>query len=243
MREPRRSALGLLHAAGLLGHPGAVAVREAFSPEELTLLESALQSGLQAPLTSSAGRLFDAVAALLGLVSVASHEAQAGLALQAAADQAADPLTDPAAEPVGAYPLPLRPGAPPRLDWQPLLRALLDDIAATEPVALCAARFHNGLVAGLAAAVAVASVAQAGEPAAAAGPAPVALAGGCFQNRGLLEGLIAALRANGLLPYWPERLPINDGGLAAGQILALRADPELTPAPAAPARSPAPPDR
>jgi hydrogenase maturation protein HypF len=240
MREPRRSALGLLHTAGLLGHPGAAAVREAFSPEELTLLQSALQSGLQAPLTSSAGRLFDAVAALLGLVSVASHEAQAGLALQAAADQAADPLTSSAAEPVGAYPLPLRPGAPPRLDWQPLLTALLDDIAAAEPAALCAARFHNGLVAGLAAAVA-AAVAQAGEPAAAAGPVPVALAGGCFQNRRLLEGLIAALRANGLRPYWPERLPINDGGLAAGQILALRQD--LSRPPAAPARSPAPPDR
>ncbi len=239
MREPRRSALGLLHAAGLLGHPGAVAVREAFSPEELFLLESALQSGLQAPLTSSAGRLFDAVAALLGLVSVASHEAQAGLALQAAADLATALATDPAAAGAGAYPLPLRPGAPPRLDWQPLLRALLDDIAATEPVALCAARFHNGLVAGLAAAVA--SVAQAGEPAAAAGPAPVALAGGCFQNRRLLEGLIAALRANGLRPYWPERLPINDGGLAAGQVLALRQD--LSRPPAAPARSPAPPDR
>ncbi len=245
MREPRRSALGLLHTAGLLGHSGAAAVREAFSPGELTLLQSALQSGLQAPLTSSAGRLFDAVAALLGLVNVASHEAQAGLALQAAADQAADPLTDPASEPVGAYPLPLRPGAPPRLDWQPLLSALLDDIAAAEPVAVCAARFHNGLVAGLAAAVAAAvvaaAVAQAGEPAAAAGPVPVALAGGCFQNRRLLEGLIAALRAQGLRPYWPERLPINDGGLAAGQILALRADPELTPAPAAGARSPAPP--
>jgi hydrogenase maturation protein HypF len=76
---------------------------------------------------------------------------------------------------------------------------------------------------------------------AAAGPVPVALAGACFQNRRLLEGLIAALRANGLRPYWPERLPINDGGLAAGQILALRQD--LSRPPAAPARSPAPPDR
>jgi hydrogenase maturation factor HypF (carbamoyltransferase family) len=191
MREPRRSALGLLHAAGLLGHPGAVAVREAFSPEELTLLESALQSGLQAPLTSSAGRLFDAVAALLGLVSVASHEAQAGLALQAAADLAADL----AAAAAGAYPLPIRPGAPPRLDWQPLLRALLDDIAAAEPVALCAARFHNGLVAGLVAAVAGEALKADLTAAAKQGPAPVALAGGCFQNRRLLEGLIAALRA------------------------------------------------
>jgi hydrogenase maturation protein HypF len=237
MREPRRSALGLLHAAGLLGHPGAVAVREAFSPEELTLLESALQSGLQAPLTSSAGRLFDAVAALLGLVSVASHEAQAGLALQAAADLA----TDLAAAAAGAYPLPLRPGAPPRLDWQPLLRALLDDIAAAEPVALCAARFHNGLVAGLVAAVAGEALKADRTAAAKQGPAPVALAGGCFQNRRLLEGLIAALRAEGMRPYWPERLPINDGGLAAGQILALRQD--LSRPPAAPARSPAPPDR
>jgi len=233
MREPRRSALGLLHAAGLLGHPGALAVREAFSPEELTLLESALQSGLQAPLTSSAGRLFDAVAALLGLVSVASHEAQAGLALQAAADLAAGSA--------GAYPLPLRPGAPPRLDWQPLLRALLDDIAAAEPVALCAARFHTSLVAGLAAAVAGEALKADRTAAAKQGQAPVALAGGCFQNRRLLEGLIAALRAEGMRPYWPERLPINDGGLAAGQILALRQD--LSRPPAAPARSPAPPDR
>jgi hydrogenase maturation protein HypF len=236
MREPRRSALGLLQAAGLLGHPGALAVREAFAPGELTLLESALQSGLQAPLTSSAGRLFDAVAALLGLVNVASHEAQAGLALQAAADRA----TDPVAALAGAYPLPLRPGAPARLDWQPLLRALLDDIAAAEPVALCAARFHNGLVAGLAAAVA----ALAPPPALDLAPGalgPVALAGGCFQNRRLLEGLIAALRARGLRPCWSERLPINDGGLAAGQILALRH--ELSGPRAVPARSPAPPDR
>jgi hydrogenase maturation protein HypF len=236
MREPRRSALGLLHAAGLLGHPGALAVREAFAPEELTLLESALQSGLQAPLTSSAGRLFDAVAALLGLVNVASHEAQAGLALQAAADRA----TDPVAALAGAYPLPLRPGAPARLDWQPLLRALLDDIAAAEPVALCAARFHNGLVAGLAAAVAALAPPPAPDLAP-GGLGPVALAGGCFQNRRLLEGLIAALRARGLRPCWSERLPINDGGLAAGQILALRH--ELSGPRAVPARSPAPPDR
>ncbi|MFO0039425.1 MAG: carbamoyltransferase HypF [Synechococcaceae cyanobacterium] len=247
MREPRRSALGLLQAAGLLGHPGALAVREAFAPEELTLLESALQRGLQAPLTSSAGRLFDAVAALLGLVSVASHEAQAGLALQAAADRAAARATDPAIALAGAYPLPLRPGAPARLDWQPMLSALLDDIAAAEPVALCAARFHNGLVAGLAAAVASLApppgpgLAPARPPAAADSGWPVALAGGCFQNRLLLEGLIAALRARGLRPYWPERLPINDGGLAAGQILALRQD--LSRPRAAPARSPAPSDR
>ncbi|MFM7264433.1 MAG: hypothetical protein ACKOZW_02340, partial [Cyanobium sp.] len=206
MREPRRSALGLLHAAGLLAHPGSAAVRGAFAAEELVLLERALNCRLQAPLTSSAGRLFDAVAALLGLVGCASHEAQAGLALQASADQAPSDA--------GTYPLPLRPGAPSRLDWQPLLHALLADVAAAQPAPLCAARFHNGLVAGLAWAVAAAAAAE--------GVAMVALAGGCFHNRRLLEGLIAALRERDLRPFWPEQLPINDGGLAAGQILALR---------------------
>jgi len=211
VREPRRSALGLLHAAGLMAHPGAAAVRGQFTAAELGLLQQALAADCQAPRCSSAGRLFDAVAALLGLVAVASHEAQAGLALMAAADRA------PAA--AGAYPLPLRrqPGAgadEPRalLDWQPLLLALLEDRAAGRPLELCAARFHNGLVAGLVEAV----LAQAPQ-------APVlALAGGCFQNRLLLEGMIGALRRHGLRPVWAERLPAGDGGLAAGQIAALR---------------------
>jgi hydrogenase maturation protein HypF len=174
-------------------------VRAAFAPAELELLEQAIASGCNAPLCSSAGRLFDAVAAVLALVAVASHEAQAGLALQAAAAAAAEP---------GAYPLP-------GLDWRPLLAALLSDSAAGRPVALMAARFHQGLAEGLADAVASAA------PPAERGAAPVVLAGGCFQNRLLLEALIAALRRRGLRPVWPERLPANDGGLGAGQIAAL----------------------
>jgi hydrogenase maturation protein HypF len=209
VREPRRSALGLLSAAGLLDHPGAAALGAAFGPGEQTLLEQAIAGGCNAPLCSSAGRLFDGVAALLGLVAAASHEAEAGLALEAAAARA------PAA--AGAYPLP-------DLDWGPLLVALLDDLQARRGSALCAARFHNGLVAGLARSVAAAAW-EAGLEAAAAPAGPlrpaVALAGGCFQNRLLLEGLIAALRQHGLRPFWSERLPANDGGLAAGQILAV----------------------
>jgi hydrogenase maturation protein HypF len=209
----------LLQEAGLLHHPGAAALRAAFAEGELPLLERAIAAGGLAPYGSSAGRLFDAVAALLSLVVVASHEAQAGLALQAAA--ARGPAD------AGAYPLPLMcpaaAGEPARLDWGPLLQALLADLAAERSPELCAARFHNGLVAGLAAAVA--SLAPPPGPGLAPGALwPVALAGGCFQNRLLLEGLIAALRARGLRPYWPEQLPAGDGGLAAGQILALRHD-------------------
>ncbi|MFM9109194.1 MAG: Sua5/YciO/YrdC/YwlC family protein, partial [Prochlorococcaceae cyanobacterium] len=211
VREPRRSALGLLVAAGALHHPGAAAVRAAFAPAELELLEQAIASGCNAPLCSSAGRLFDAVAAVLALVAVASHEAQAGLALQAAAASAAATAAAAAAAEPGAYPLP-------GLDWRPLLAALLSDSAAGRPVGLMAARFHQGLAEGLADAAAAAAAAA---PPAAREAAPVALAGGCFQNRLLLEALIAALRRRGLRPVWPERLPANDGGLAAGQIAAL----------------------
>jgi hydrogenase maturation protein HypF len=180
---------------------------------DLRLLEQSLVADCNAARTSSAGRLFDAVAALLALVDVASHEAQAGLALQAAALRSADAP--------GAYPLPLQAAGaseagaqatPALLNWLPLLQALLDDIHAGQPPELCAARFHNGLVTGLAAAVA----------ALLPDGIAVALAGGCFQNRLLLEGLSGALRERGRRPCWSEKLPLNDGGLAAGQVLAVR---------------------
>jgi hydrogenase maturation protein HypF len=97
------------------------------------------------------------------------------------------------------------------LDWMPLLLALLEDINASQAAELCAARFQNGLLVGLAAA-AVELVPD---------DVAVALAGGCFQNRALLEGLLRALRERGRRPFWSERVPLNDGGLAAGQTLAI----------------------
>ncbi len=244
VREPRRSALGLLWAAGLLDHPGAAAVHAAFQPGEIPLLLQAMASGCHSPWCSSAGRLFDAVASLLDLVQVASHDAHAGLLLQAGAARA------PAS--AGAYPsawltptaaLTYEPGPAtggwstvgeerpiPLLNSQPLLMALLQDIASGQPRDLCAARFHNGLVQALAEAVCGLGRERSagtgtdpltsGSPGPAAAPA-VILAGGCFQNRRLLEGLIAALRQRHLEPFWGERIPLNDGGLAAGQILAL----------------------
>ena len=251
VREPRRSALGLLWAADQLAHPGAGAVRAAFDGEDLRLLRQAIAAGCNSPWCSSAGRLFDAVASLLDLVQIASHDAHAGLLLQSAADRA-PPRS-------AAYPLPLRhssssrseaatsdandEGSLPQLDWQPLLEALLGDIAARQPVELCAARFHAGLIEGLADAgvqLAAPETPASTDPSErdrglqrhgitgrdltpqdAAGPSLV-LAGGCFQNRLLLEGLIAALRRRGFRPHWAEQLPGNDGGLAVGQILAMR---------------------
>lgn len=237
VREPRRSALGLLWAAELLEHPGAAALHAALEEQDRNLMIQAMATGCNSPWCSSAGRLFDAVAALLDLLQDASHESHAGLLLQSAAGRAAVPAE--------GYALPLQQHATrrqdrygpdatneellPRLDWQPLLAALLDDIAAGRSVEQCAARFHAGLIEGLAEAVeALAGPPAAGRIAPADHDPPdiadrsLVLAGGCFQNRLLLEGMIQALRRRGWRPHWAEQIPGNDGGLAAGQILALR---------------------
>ena len=234
MAEPRRAALGLLAAAGpwALGHPGARHTLAAFAAEERRLLLQAIAGGCNSPLTTSVGRLFDAVASLLGLLQVQSHEGEGGLRLQGAASTAPAGRGPGAPGPApGDWSLPLvPPGAVTAagadgpslgwLDWEPLLLALLAAIAAGTPASVCAARFHHALVAALAGTAAIAAAAL---PTSAPTPAegvPVALAGGCFQNRLLLEGVIGALRARGLRPFWPELVPCNDGGLALGQLWA-----------------------
>jgi hydrogenase maturation protein HypF len=224
MAEPRRAALGLLAACGAaaLEHPGAAATLEAFSPAERRLLLQALAAGCQSPLSSSVGRLVDAVASLLDLVQVQSFEGQGGLLLQGAAAAAPAALQDP-------YPLPVvrapaAAGVAQWLDWSPLLQALLADRAAGVEPARCAARV-------------LAALAQA--PFAwASGQRrlPVVLAGGCFQNRLLLQGAIESLRRAGLEPLWGQRVPCNDGGLALGQLLAAALNCVSSAAAADPAR-------
>jgi hydrogenase maturation protein HypF len=233
MVEPRRAALGLLLAADALDHPGAWRVRQAFAPADLELLRQAVAAGCQAPLCSSAGRLFDGVASLLGLVQVLGYEGEGGLRLQGAAARelaGGEPGGEwPVAEGwTGVSPLPLLApggGAGWRLDWGPLLLQVLDGVAAGTPPERLAARFHRQLAEGLASALA----AWADRLDLAADGRRVALAGGCFQNRLLLEATSAGLRRRGLQPWWSERLPGNDGGLALGQAWAGRLGLAITP--------------
>jgi hydrogenase maturation protein HypF len=226
MGEPRRCALGLLSAAGpwALAHPGARQALEAFSARELQWLGRAIESGCNAPLTSSLGRLVDGVASLLGLARTLSFEGEGGMrweraAAEAAAAAAEMALVETAAE-AWLWPLrpsPSEPSAPPlgRWDWEPLLRALLEDQAAGGCPKRAAWRVERALVEGMARGV---------EQAASwSGCAQVALTGGCFQNRALLEGSVQELRRRGLEPLWGERVPCNDGGLALGQAWAAQA--------------------
>ena len=202
VREPRRTALAVLFevfGGDALSREDLPPVR-AFSPNERTLLAQMLETGPNAPLTTSAGRLFDAVAALLGLSQQTRYEGQAAMALEAAADPREG----------AAWPLPLVPreGAPALLDWEPLLRALLEDLGRGVNAGCLAARFHNSLVDGIA------------RTAEAAGEAHVALTGGCFQNRLLLERAAERLSALGFTVLLHREVPPNDGGVSLGQVLA-----------------------
>ncbi len=230
MREPRRVGLGLLatlEEGRWLDHPATQPCREAFAEGELPLLLEALRAGCQAPQTSSVGRLFDGVASLLGVCQRQSHEGQAGqllegLARRAQAQREAKGQRGPQSRRAGGSPLlPLLP-APDLplgwLDWQPLLLHLLERCSQGVDAARLSLAVHQALADAMAAA------------AAAAVPpgAPLALAGGCFQNALLLELCAAAARSAGLRPFWSEQVPCNDGGLALGQLWAVLGGPPRT---------------
>jgi hydrogenase maturation protein HypF len=152
-------------------------------------------SGLASPLTSSAGRLFDAVAALCGIRAEVNYEGQAAVELEAAADPATR----------GSYPL---PGSD-VLDARVTLRAILADLGAGVPVQEVAAKFHN--------AIAEATARVCAELATSEGTDLAVLSGGVFQNRLLLERTAQALERLGLRVLTPRLLPPNDGGVAYGQ--------------------------
>jgi hydrogenase maturation protein HypF len=147
------------------------------------------------------------MAALVGLHQTTSFSGQAAMALEFAV---AGHVTD------AAYPYRLMAGDAPGVlllvDWEPMVRQVLDDLCQRVPVGEIAAKFHHTLVEAL-----VAVARRVGE-------ARIVLTGGCFQNRYLTERAVCRLRAAGFTPYWHHHVPPNDGGIALGQaIAALRA--------------------
>jgi hydrogenase maturation protein HypF len=199
VREPRRVALAILFE--IFGDEAIVVDAPpvlAFSPAELATLRTMLDRQLNSPVTTSAGRLFDAFASLLGVRQVASFEGQAAMELEYSLAGS----TEEAALPYAVR----EEGGRLVLDWEPAVRAVLVKPAPPN----LAARFHNMLVE-----MAVDVAARVGEP-------NVVLSGGCFQNRYLTERMVARLRAEGHRPYWHQRVPPNDGGIALGQIMAAR---------------------
>jgi hydrogenase maturation protein HypF len=181
--------------------PGLAQVVE---PERWDQVARLVRTGFRAPVTTSAGRLFDAVAALCGLRANASYEGQAAAALESSCDP----------HERDAYAMATLPAAtsadPATLDARQLISAVGAEIEAGVAPARVATRFHNGLADGLAAACAR----IAGER----GLDTVVLSGGVFQNRRLLERTSAALGRSDLRVLIPRLLPPNDGGVSYGQV-------------------------
>lgn len=220
IREPRRTAIGLLHEIdrGQRDRWSDLPPWREFSPREAEILDSMLARGINSPRTSSVGRLFDAIAALIGLRQMVRFEGQAAMELEYALA---------GIETNDSYPVHVvlhasadenlpRPaetsGRATRrtmiLDWEPMVIEIVNDMARGVPIGFLAAKFHNTLVESL---VTVAGLV--GEP-------RVCLSGGCFQNRYLTERSIRRLRDEGLQVYWHQRVPPNDGGIALGQAVA-----------------------
>jgi hydrogenase maturation protein HypF len=197
VREPWRMACAwLAEATGdpAPAIPGPLVGR--VDPERWAAVARIAQQGLAAPVTTSVGRLCDAVAALCGLRPEVTYEGQAAIELEA--------LADPRER--SAYTLPYADG---QLDPRPTIRAALADLAAGASPATVSARFHGAL--------ATATVHGCVEVAAARDIDLVVLAGGVFQNRLLLESVAAGIHAAGLRVLTPERLPPNDGAISYGQ--------------------------
>jgi len=160
-----------------------------------------LEQRLHTPLTSSAGRVFDAAASIVGLRQRVRFGGQAAMELEFVLD---------GVELDEAYETRLVASeeGPAVVDWRPLVHGVLDDLARGTAVGRISAKFHNAL------AEAIVTVARH------VGESRVVLTGGCFQNRYLTERSVRRLREEGFRPYWHQRVPPNDGGIALGQVMA-----------------------
>ncbi len=197
--EPWRNALVRLDAAGL-----AHMADKLFPDAPRALVRHACASGLNAPLSSSAGRLFDAVAAILDVCPARqSHEAEAAMALEALA------IASP-----GAEPYMLRDA--PEIPIAPLFATICEDLKGGVGKAQIAARFHATLAECFARRAR--RLLDEGQASA------VVLTGGCFQNVVLLDYMSQALRGLRVLSH--QKLPANDGSLAFGQALVVCASPK-----------------
>jgi hydrogenase maturation protein HypF len=191
IKKPRQTAVGLLYE--MFG-------ADAFTGDDPPLLRQMLEKQFRSPRTSSVGRLFDAVASLIGLRHRVSFEGQAAMELEFAA----------AADVTECYDYIVHSGEPFVIDWEPMIRQILDEVRSRAQIGMIAAKFHNTL-----AEIIVDIAGLVGQP-------RVLLTGGCFQNRRLTERTVAALSAAGFRAYWHQRVPPNDGGIALGQVMASR---------------------
>lgn len=213
VRDARRNAFALLSELGLLEHPGVAGLLGTLDEQTRSITATMIERNINSPRTSSMGRLFDVAAAVLGICGQVTYEGEPAIELEAAAWRALGGKTvrlD--GNHTGAF---MSTDGSPILNPQPLIEALLDGIEAGAPADRLALDFHV--------AIARSSARIARKICAREGLDTVALSGGVFMNRLLLQLLTHELKDAGLAVLVPHAVPVNDGCIAYGQAAIARA--------------------
>ena len=205
IEEPWRMGVSaLLKTVGELSHLE-LPFLDSIPPDKLTIVSQMVQTGLNSPLTSSIGRLFDAVAAVCGLKQVINFEGQAAMLLEHCAD----------VNETGSYHYEWEEGEPIQILPQPIIAGVVKDLQNQIDLPIIAARFHNTLIHLFSdLTLQISRTTQIRQ---------VALSGGVFQNLRLLEGMVQALSEKGLEVFTHSQVPPNDGGLCLGQAVTASA--------------------
>ena len=213
VRDARRNAFALLSELDLLEHPGAAGLLGGLDEQTRSITTTMIKRNINSPRTSSMGRLFDAAAAILDICGTATYEGEPAIELEAAAWRALGGKSASSTDSQAGASTPA--DGSPILDPQPLFEALLDGIEAGAPTDRLALNFHI--------AIARASARIASEICTREGIDTVALSGGVFMNRLLLQLLTRELKDAGLAALVPRTVPVNDGCIAYGQAAVARA--------------------
>jgi len=206
VKEPRRSALGILYEilGSILFSLDDIPALRSFTRSEIEVIHQMLVKDLNSPRTSSVGRLFDAVASIVGLNQITRFEGQGAMGLEF--------LTS-GFQTKESYPINIQNSTGDEgitiVDWKPAILEIVHDVRQSLDPEFISTKFHNFLVA------VVLEIAER------TGLERVVLSGGCFQNAYLLEHCVNGLRDKGFRPYWHQRIPPNDGGIALGQVHAF----------------------
>jgi len=203
IKEPRRTAVGLLHEVygDSLYELRNLAPVASFPRPTLDLIRQMLEKNFNSPMTSSVGRLFDALASIIGIRHHVHYEGQAAIELEhllaGVEEEASYEFL------IADLQLPIL------IDWTPMVFEIMNDLEGGFSAPVISAKFHNTL------AEIIVSIARRVDV------EGVVLTGGCFQNKYLTERSVRLLREEGFRPYWHQRVPPNDGGIALGQLFAF----------------------
>ncbi|MBA4312277.1 MAG: carbamoyltransferase HypF [Chlorobiaceae bacterium] len=215
IKEPRRTAIGILYELfgdDFISHDYLPTIKS-FNRSELHNLTTMLKKEINSPVTSSSGRIFDAVASIIGISQQVSFEGKAAMELEwAIGDMQTDEIYEYRISNIGYLENKSEirnPKSEIIIDWSPVILNILEDVKEKSDIAIISAKFHNTLV------EMIVSIAKK------IGEERVALSGGCFQNKYLTERAVHRLNSEGFKPYWHQRVPPNDGGISLGQIAAV----------------------